>query len=209
MGKGLAQTAMPGMRTRSGRAMNTPDKALPHGMTGWMAKRAAWAIVIAVSSVAGSAAQPLPSDHAIVPGERIGNAELEPADQGALQRSLGEPNETSQQGDMATYRYGAPKPDGGSPDELVVMLDLNKDAPFEIATASPAYHTGGGLGVGSTEAAIRAALGPPLCMGDDGKGNGILVYGTIWFRMAQGTVTRAAIRTHLGPDDFKTGTAHC
>ena len=154
-------------------------------------------------------AQPLSSDHVIVPGERIGNAELDPADQGALQRNLGEPNQTSQQGDIATYRYGAPKQDGGSPDELVVMLDLNKDAPFEIATASPAYHTSGGLGVGSTEAAIRAALGPPLCMGDDGKGNGIIVYDTIWFRTTQGTVTRAAIRKHLSADDFKTGAAHC
>jgi hypothetical protein len=160
-------------------------------------------------STLGVAAQPLASDHLIVPGERIGNAELEPADQGALQRNLGEPNETEQKGGMATYRYGTPKADGGSPDELVVMLDLNKDAPFEIATASPAYHTGAGLGVGSTEAAIRTALGPPLCMGDDGKGNGILVYDTIWFRTAQGTVTRAAIRKHLSAENFKTGAARC
>ena len=189
--------------------MNTSDKARPYGMTRLMTERVALAIVIAVLSAAGLAAQPLSSDHVIVPGERIGNAELDPADQGALQRNLGEPNQTSQQGDMAIYRYGAPKPDGGSPDELVVMLDLNKDAPFEIATASPAYHTSGGLGVGSTEAATRAALGQPLCVGDDGRGNGIIVYDTIWFRTAQGTVTRAAIRKHLSPDDFKTGAIHC
>ena len=140
---------------------------------------------------------------------RIGNAALEPADQGALQRNLGEPNQTDQRGDMATYRYGAPKADGAPPDELVVMLDLNKDAPFEIATASPAYHTRQGLGAGSNEAAIRAALGPPICTGDDGKGSGIIVYETIWFRTAQSIVTRAAIRNHMSADDFKTGAAHC
>src|ERR1700742_602368 len=157
------------------------------------AKRAAWTIAILALSAARLTAQPLPSDHVIVPGERIGNAELDPADQGSLQRSLGEPNETSQSGDMATYRYGVPKPDGGSPDELVVTLDLNKDAPFEIATASPAYHTRKGLGVGSTDAAIRAGLGPPLCEAGNAGGNGIIVYGAIWFRTAHGTVTRAAI----------------
>ena len=145
----------------------------------------------------------------IVPGMRIGNADLDPADQGALQRNLGEPNETDQRDDMATYRYGAPKEDGGPPDELVVILNLNTDAPFEIATASPAYHTRQGLGVGSSDAAIRAALGTPLCMADDGKGDGIIVYDTIWFRTAQGAVTRVAIRKHLSPDDFRTGVAHC
>lgn len=154
-------------------------------------------------------AQPLPSDHLIVPGMRIGNAELAPADQGALQRNLGEPNQTDQRGDMATYRYGAPKADGTPPDELVVVLDLNEDAPFEIATASPDYHTRQGVGIGSADAAVRAALGPPLCTGDDGKGNGIIVYDTIWFRTAQGIVTRAAIRNHLSADDFRTNTAHC
>lgn len=156
-----------------------------------------------------ASAQPLPSDHLIVPGMRIGNAELAQADQGALQRNLGEPNQTDQRGDMATYRYGAPKPDGGPPDELVVMLDLNKDTPFEIATASPDYHTSQGIGVGSSAATVRAALGPPLCMGDDGKGNGIIVYDTIWFRIAQGAVIRAAIRPHLNAGDFRTGAAHC
>ena len=154
-------------------------------------------------------AQPLPSDHVIVPGARIGNAELDPADQGSLQRNLGEPNETEQHGDMATYRYGAPKPDGGSPDELVVTFYLNKDAPFEIATASPAYHTRDGLSVGSAEAAIRAALGPPLCAGNDGGDNGVIVYDTIWFRTLRGMVTRISIRKHLSPDDFKNDAARC
>ena len=167
------------------------------------------ATAVAILPAASASAQPLSSDHRIVPGERIGNAELDPADQGSLQRTLGEPNQTEQQGDMATYRYGAPKPDGASPDELIVTFDLNKDAPFEIATASPLYHTRDGLSVGGTEAAIRAALGPPLCFGDDGKGNGIIVYGTIWFRTAEGSVTRIAIRKHLSVEDFKTGAAHC
>ena len=154
-------------------------------------------------------AQPLSSDHLIVPGTRIGNAELAPADQGALQRNLGEPNQTDQRGDMATYRYGAPKADGGAPDELVVMLDLNTDAPFEIATASPDYRTRDGLKVGSAGTAISAALGKPLCEVADGTGNGIMIYGTIWFRLAHGNVTRIAIRNHLSADDFKTGAVHC
>ena len=169
----------------------------------------ALATAVAILSITEASGQPLSSDHVIVPGERIGNAELDPADQGSLQRNLGEPNATEQRGDMATYRYGAPKPDGGAPDELVVMLDLNKDAPFEIATASPAYHTRDGLRVGSAEAAVRAALGQPLCSGDDGKSNGIIVYGTIWFRTAQGIVTRIAIRKQLSAGDFKTGAVHC
>src|SRR5690348_38617 len=76
------------------------------------------AAAVASLPVADAEAQALPSDHVIVPGERIGNAELDPADQGSLQRNLGEPNATEQHGDMATYRYGAPKPDSGSPDEL-------------------------------------------------------------------------------------------
>ncbi len=174
-----------------------------------MLRATALATMFIGASALVAAAQPLPSDHLIVPGMRIGNAELAPADQGALQRNLGEPNQTDQRGDMATYRYGAPKADGGAPDELVVMLDLNTDAPFEIATASPDYRTRQDVGVGSSDAAVRAALGPPLCMGDDGKGNGIIVYDTIWFRTAQGIVTRAAIRNHLSADDFRTNTAHC
>jgi hypothetical protein len=174
-----------------------------------LAGRVFAALAILGLSPVPATAQPLSSDHVIVPGERIGNAELDPADQGALQRNLGEPNETEQHDDFATYRYGAPKTDGGSPDELVVILDLNKDAPFEIATASPAYHTRQGLGVGSSDAAIRAALGVPLCMGDDGKDNGIIVYETIWFRTAHGAVTRVAIRKHLRAEDFRSGVAHC
>jgi len=166
------------------------------------------ALVAGVSALTANA-QPLPSDHMIVPGIRIGNAEMEPADQGALQRNLGEPNQTDQRGDMATYRYGAPKEDGGAPDELVVILNLSTDAPFEIATASPDYRMRQSIGVGSSDAAVRTALGPPLCTGDDGKGNGIIVYATIWFRTAQGHVTRAAIRNHLSAEDFKTGAAHC
>lgn len=174
-----------------------------------MLRATALATMFIGASALVAAAQPLPSDHLIVPGMRIGNAELAPADQGAIQRSLGEPNQTDQRGDMATYRYGAPKANGGAPDELVVMLGLNTDAPFEIVTASPDYHTRQGVGVGSSDAAVRAALGPPLCAGDDGKGNGIIVYETIWFRTAQDIVIRTAIRNHLSADDFKTGAAHC
>jgi hypothetical protein len=164
--------------------------------------------VVFTLSIAAATAQPLSSDHVIVPGERIGNAELDPADQGSLVRNLGEPDETEQQGDRATYRYGATGPDG-APDELIVTFDLSKDAPFEIATASPAYHTRGDLSVGSSDTAIRAALGPPLCAGDDGAGHGIIVYDTIWFRTVQGKVVRVAIRKQLSLDDFKTGAAHC
>lgn len=171
--------------------------------------RAATACALMGLSSIAATAQPLPSDHLIVPGMRIGNAELAPADQGALQRNLGEPNQTDQRGDMATYRYGAPKPDGRAPDELVVMLDLNTDAPFEIATASPDYRTRDGLKVGSAGTAISAALGKPLCEAADGAGNDIMVYGTIWFRLTQGNVTRIAIRNHLSADDFRTGAVHC
>jgi len=182
--------------------MRMPDP--PH----FMYTAALAAMFVGLSALVATA-QPLPSDHLIVPGTRIGNAELEPADQGALQRNLGEPNQTDQRGDMATYRYGASKEDGGAPDELVVMLNLNTDAPFEIATTSPEYHTRQGVGVGSSDAAVRTALGPPLCAGDDGKGNGIIVYGTIWFRTVQDKVTRAAIRNHLTADDFKSGSPRC
>ena len=79
--------------------------------------------------------------------------------------------------------YGAPEPD-----ELVVNFDLAKDAPFEISTASPAYRTAEGLGVGSAATAIRAALGPPLC--ESGDGDGPMVYGAIWFLTSHGNVTR-------------------
>lgn len=177
-------------------------------MTMKMAKIILATVIVAAGAI-GAAAQPLSSDHVIVAGERIGKAELDPADQGSLQRNLGEPNETEQRGDMAIYRYGVPKPDGGSPDELIIVFDLNKDAPFEIATASPAYHTRDGLGVGSTGAAVRAALGKPMCEAGDANGNGIIIYGSIWFRTTQGQVTRAAIRKKLSADDFKTGAVHC
>jgi hypothetical protein len=171
------------------------------------------AVMIGLSPVE-VAAQPLPNDHVIVPGVRIGRAELEPADQGSLVRELGEPNQTEQRGDRATYRYGAPHPDGSSPDELVVILDLATDAPFEISTASSAYHTPDGLGVGSSEAEVRAKLGKPVCEGSDAgsndkSGNGLLVYPSIWFLTARGTVTRVSIRMQLRPGDFQSGALLC
>ena len=89
------------------------------------------------------------------------------------------------------------------------QLELGKDAPFEIATASPLYHTRDGLGVGSPDAAVRAALGKPLCEASDGAGNGIIVYDTIWFRTSHNMVARAAIRKQLRADDFKTGAIRC
>ena len=180
--------------------MNARDKAI---------LRSAMTMAFAGLLTFAATAQPLPSDHVIVPGERIGNAELDPADQGALERNLGEPNETDQRDGMATYRYGADKPDGGLPDELLVVLDLAKDAPFEISTASPLYHTGEGIGVGSAETAVRGALGKPLCEAHDGKGNGIIVYDRIWFQTANDVVSRAAIRKHLSADEFKTGALRC
>lgn len=166
------------------------------------------AAVLALSP-AGAAAQPLPGDRLIVPGSRIGAAELEQADQGAMVRELGEPNQTDQRGDRAIYRYGEPGPDGGPPDELVVNFDLAKDAPFEISTASPAYHTQGGLGVGSAAAAVRARLGPPLCAGGEEGGAGLLVYDAIWFQTSRGIVARVFIRKHLDAGDFRTGPLHC
>lgn len=160
------------------------------------------AILVAASPVA---AEPLPGDHMIVPGARIGPAELQPADQGALVRELGEPNQTERRGDHDIYRYG----DGASPDELVVDFDLAKDAPFEISTASPLYRTPGGLGVGSSDAAIRAALGQPLCEASDNRGDGRVVYGSIWFLTAQDKVTKVSIREGLNRQDFQTGPLAC
>lgn len=158
----------------------------------------------------GAAAQPLPNDHVIIAGVRIGKAALEPADQGALVRELGEPNQTEQRGDRALYRYGAPLPDGTVPDELVVTLDLATDAPFEISTASAAYRTPDGLGVGSSATAVREKLGPPVCeAGDAASGNGRIVYPSIWFLAAHGTVTRVSIRAQLRPGDFPSGPLHC
>ena len=102
-----------------------------------------------------AAAQPLPSDHIIVPGSRIGGAELAPADQGALARQLGEPNRTERRGDHEYYMYGSP-----NSDELVVDFDLAKDEPFEISTASTDYHTRDGLGVGEFGASDPSPPGP-------------------------------------------------
>jgi hypothetical protein len=161
---------------------------------------AAAVVLLGVSAVA----QPLPSDHIIVPGSRIGGAELAPADQGALARQLGEPNRTERRGDHEYYMYGFP-----NPDELVVDFDLAKDEPFEISTASADYHTRDGLGVGSSEQAIRARLGPPPCMGGNVQGDGLIVYGSVWFLMSHGTVTKVSIREHMSPEDFKNGAVHC
>jgi hypothetical protein len=153
---------------------------------------------------AGAAAQPLPGDHMIVPGSRIGEAELAPADQGALVRELGEPNRTEQRGDHEYYMYGS-----ADPGELVVDFDLAKDQPFEVSTASPAYHTKEGLGVGSSASDVQARLGRPLCAAANAQGDGLMVYGSIWFLMSRDAVTKVSIREHMSPDDFKSGTVHC
>lgn len=167
-------------------------------------------LAVAATSLAamGAVAQTSRGDSLIVPGVRIGEAVLEPQDQGALVRDLGEPDETEQRGDRAWYRFGAAKPDGSPPDDLVVQFDLAKDAPFEISTASPLYHMRGGLGVGSTAAAVRAAMGPPLCEGGDAMA-GILVYDKVWLRIARGTVASIFIRAHLSAADFQAGPMHC
>ena len=196
-----------------------------------MPDRSVLALFIAAALVApplAASAQTLPGDHMIVPGVRIGAALLEQADQGALVRDLGEPDQTSQRGDHEFYVYretqpAAPPPAGASshgapkaapppappPDALVIEFDLTKDAPFEISTASSFYRTRDGLGVGSTAAEIRAALGAPLCDAGTATGAGLLVYGAIWFRVAQGAVTRVAIRKALSPADFQAGPVHC
>jgi len=135
--------------------------------------------------IAGPAmADPLPGDHLIVPGVRIGAAELAPADQGALTRTLGEPDRTDRNGDHEIYRYGA---EG----ELAIDFDLAADAPFEISTASPLYRTKDGLGVGSNEGAIRAKLGPPLSEAGE-----TLSYDAIRFSLSHGIVARVSIRAH-------------
>jgi hypothetical protein len=172
-----------------------------------------WIIPVALIAAAIGAsplgAQPLPGDHVIVPGVRIGAAELAPADQGSLLRELGEPNETQHGAGHEIYRYGPPHPDGASADELVVDFDVANDQPFEISTAFPLYRTKDGLGVGSDGAAVRASLGAPLCEGGDGKGDGVIVYGTIWFLIARGQVAKVSIREHLSRDDFRSGTPQC
>jgi hypothetical protein len=159
------------------------------------------AVLIAAWPV-GAMAQPLPNDHVIVAGARIGEAELAPADQGALVRQLGEPNQTEQRDGHEYYMYGSP-----NPDELVIDFNLAKDEPFEISTASAAYHTRDGLGVGSSEQAVRARLGQPLCA--SGNGDGLMVYSSIWFLISRGTVTKVSIREHMSPDDFENGPVHC
>lgn len=91
----------------------------------------------------------------------------------------------------------------------MVNFDLAKDAPFEISTASPAYRTRDGLGVGSAAASVRARLGPPLCEGGNEGGEGLLVYEAIWFQTSHGIVARVFIRKHLDAGDFRTGPLHC
>lgn len=151
------------------------------------------------------AAQALPGDHLIVPGARIGPAEIAPADQGALQRALGEPNRSERRGDHDYYVYGA----GDDPDELAVDFDLVADSPFEISTTSPAYRTQDGLGVGVSEKSVLTKLGAPICEGHNERGDGLLVYASIWFQTAKGHVAKIAIRGHLRPSDFQSGPLHC
>jgi hypothetical protein len=186
------------------------------------------AAALAVPPLAASA-QTLPGDHLIVPGVRIGAAGLEQADQGALVRDLGEPDQTIQHGDHEFYVYRTAVPDIAPPPasasgmtrpsspqpivppafELMIEFDLTKDAPFEISTASANYRTRDGLSVGSTVAEVHTALGPPLCEGGTANGAGLIVYGAIWFSTAQGAVTRVAVRKALSPADFQAGPTHC
>lgn len=174
-----------------------------------MRKRGFFAALVAgAMGLAMASASALPGDHWIVPGVRIGAAVLEQADQGALVRDLGEPDQTVQRDDRAWYRFG-PQVDGAPPDELVVEFDLTKDAPFEISTASPLYRTRSGLGVGSAAATVRAVQGAPLCEGGNAEGEGVIVYDTIWFRISQGHVSRVSIRQRLTAADFKSGPIHC
>jgi hypothetical protein len=163
------------------------------------------ALSLAFLGTATAMAEPLTGDHAIVPGVRIGAAELAPADQGALVRELGEPDATDARGDHTFYRYGI----GYAPSELVVDFDVIRDEPFEIFTASPAYRTKDGLGIGSNQAAIRAALGAPLCQGISGAGDGVIVYETIWFRMAHGAAIKVSVRRHLEAEDFRAEPTPC
>lgn len=144
-------------------------------------------------------AQPVPEDRLIVPGVRIGEADLAPADQGALTRALGAPDRAERQDGMDYYHYDA---GGADPDRLVIAFDLAADQPFEISTASPFYRTREGLGVGSSEAAILAGLGKPLCRGGDPAGEAVIAYDSIWFLLARGAVTRVSIRAQPGSGDF-------
>jgi hypothetical protein len=165
---------------------------------------AAAAVWLAAASVLAQS-----GDHLIVPGVRIGAAELEQADQGALVRNLGEPDQTQQRGDKAWYRFGAAHADGAPPDDLVVEFDLATDTPFEISTASPLYRMGNGLGVGSDAAGVRAALGAPLCEGANAEGDGLIVYGQVRFLTSQGHVVRLFIRKNFSAADFQAGPLHC
>jgi hypothetical protein len=166
----------------------------------------AFLVVLTISlQPSAGATQALLDDHLIIPGASIGSADLAPADQGALVRALGEPNATEQRGDHEYYRYGA----GDDPNELVVDFDLAADAPFEISTTSPAYRTQEGLGVGSSEMTVITKLGRPLCEGHDARGNGLLVYDSIWFLTLRGNVTRVAIRNRIRPGDVQSGPVHC
>lgn len=162
-------------------------------------------IFLAVLLTAASAAMAQPAGHLIIPGASMGPAQLESADQGALFRALGEPNETDRHGDHDYYRYGA----GDDPTELVVDFDLANDEPFEIWTRSPAYRTREGLGVGSAEQAIRSALGKPICESHDPRGDGLLVYDSIWFLIHSGQAVRVSIRKQLRAGDFQSGPVHC
>jgi hypothetical protein len=171
-----------------------PDRSVPAMLV---------AAALGLSPLSASA-QSLPGDHLIVPGVRIGAALLEQADQGALVRALGEPDQTSQRGDHEYYRYGAPPSDS-----LTVEFDLAKDAPFEISTASLAYRTRDGVGVGSSVAEVHTALGAPVCEGGTATGAGLIVYGAIWFRVTDGSVTGVAIRKAISPADLRALPIHC
>lgn len=140
-------------------------------------------------------AQSLSGGGLVVPGERMGPAELQPADQGALGRALGAPDRDEQEGTHEYYRYRVET--GG---ELVVDFDLAEDAPLEISTTSHAYRTREGLGVGSTEGEVRAKLGRPPCEGQAGD-EVFLAYDGIRFLVSGGTVTKISIRPH--------GLLHC
>ena len=148
-------------------------------------------------SAAPASGDPLPGDHLIVAGVRIGAADLAPADQGALTRTLGEPARTDRNGDHEVYHYGAE----GS-DQLTVDFDLVNDAPFEISTFSPAYRTRDGLGVGSSVDTIRARLGKPMCEGGSDTGAAVMAYDAIWFSLSRGAVTRVAIRARMAPGEL-------
>jgi hypothetical protein len=158
--------------------------------------------IIAASAMA--TADPLPGDHLIVSGVRIGAAELAPADQGALLRTLGEPARTDRNGDHEYYRYGEE-----GVDQLTIDFDLANDAPFEISTTSSLYRTREGLGVGSGAAAISSQLGKPVCRGANDAGDEVIAYDAVWFRLTGGFVTRVSIRAHLLPGVLGPGSIPC